>query len=276
MRFVDIVRSIRPMAVSLAPIPVEGSAILSQADPLGLFSILTMAKCAILIDGGYLLKRLPTVRPDIPADDAEQVALSVRQLVRSHLKALNEVYGLKNEYELLYRVFYYDARPYREKAHTAVLKQSIDYAKTPQAEFRTALFNSLKGQRNLAVRLGDVRKDSGRSWVLRPEPQRRLLQGEIAADQLADEDFVPALHQKGVDMRIGLDIASITLKSQADIIVLVSGDADFVPAAKLARREGVQFILDPLWHEVSSDLLEHIDALRSGFPRPSKRFSKGN
>ncbi len=229
-----------------------------------------MAKCAILIDGGYLLKRLPTVRPDIPADDAEQVALSVRQLVRSHLKALNEIYGLKNEYELLYRVFYYDARPYREKAHTAVLKQPIDYAKTPQAEFRTALFNSLKGQRNLAVRLGEVRKDSGRSWVLRPEPQRRLLQGEIVADQLADEDFVPALRQKGVDMRIGLDIASITLKSQADIIVLVSGDADFVPAAKLARREGVQFILDPLWQGVSSDLFEHIDALRSGFPRPSR------
>ncbi|MCY3544387.1 MAG: NYN domain-containing protein [Chloroflexi bacterium] len=34
-------------------------------------------------------------------------------------------------------------------------------------------------------------------------------------------------------MRIGLDIASITLKRQADTIVLVSGDSDFVPAAKI-------------------------------------------
>ena len=48
-------------------------------------------------------------------------------------------------------------------------------------------------------------------------------------------------------MRIGLDIASPTLKRHVDIIILVSGDADFVPAAKLARREGVQFVLDPLW-----------------------------
>jgi uncharacterized LabA/DUF88 family protein len=47
-----------------------------------------------------------------------------------------------------------------------------------------------------------------------------------------DEGF----KQKGVDMRIGVDIASITFKKQASTIVLVSGDSDFVPAAKLARR----------------------------------------
>ena len=69
-------------------------------------------------------------------------------------------------------------------------------------------------------------------------------------------------------MRIGIDIASITLKRQAEIIVLVSGDAGFVPASKVARREGVQFILDPLWQDIPFDLSEHIDGLRSGFPRP--------
>ena len=71
-------------------------------------------------------------------------------------------------------------------------------------------------------------------------------------------------------MRIALDIATITLKKQANIIVLVSGDSDFVPAARLARREGVTFILDPLWRTVSSELLEHIDQLRSGFYNPRR------
>ena len=71
-------------------------------------------------------------------------------------------------------------------------------------------------------------------------------------------------------MRIGLDIASITLKKQADTIILVAGDADFVPAAKLARREGVKIILDPLWRSVAKDLYEHIDGVSSGFPNPSK------
>lgn len=40
------------------------------------------------------------------------------------------------------------------------------------------------------------------------------------------------------------------------ILVLVSGDADFVPAAKLARREGIQFILDPLWKSIPADLYD--------------------
>ena len=96
---------------------------------------------------------------------------------------------------------------------------------------------SFVGCRIFALRLGEVSKDTDRSWILRPEPQKRLLSGEIEVAGLVDADFVPALRQKGVDMRIGLDIASIALKRQADTIVLVAGDADFVPAAKLARRE---------------------------------------
>ena len=96
------------------------------------------------------------------------------------------------------------------------------------------------------------------------------MSGDIEVSDLQDSDFFLNLRQKGVDMRIGLDIATITLKKQASVIVLVSGDSDFVPAAKLARREGVTFILDPLWQNVSPDLHEHIDRLTSGFSRPRR------
>ena len=229
-----------------------------------------MTKTAILIDGGYLLKRLPAVRPDVDATDADAVAQSVNQLVRGHLNQLNQVYQLPNPLQLLYRTFYYDARPYDKKGHTPVGNRSIDYAATRQALFRKRFFEVLRGHPNLAVRLGDVRKDGGRSWVLKAQPQKSLLSGSIAVDELTDDDFAPALRQKGVDMRIGLDIATITLKRQAKTIILVSGDADFVPAAKLARREGVQFVLDPLWQDIPPDLFEHIDALRSGFSRPRR------
>ena len=90
----------------------------------------------------------------------------------------------------------------------------------------------------------------------------------MEVSELKDSDFSLPLRQKGVDMRIGLDIATITLKKQANVIVLVSGDSDFVPAAKLARREGATFILDPHWQSIASDLSEHIDRLTSGFPKP--------
>ncbi len=71
-------------------------------------------------------------------------------------------------------------------------------------------------------------------------------------------------------MRIGLDIASLAFKKQVDQIVLVAGDADFVPAAKLARREGIDFVLDPMWAAISDDLNEHVDGLRSTCPKPSR------
>ena len=229
-----------------------------------------MIKTAILIDGGYFLKRLPVVRRDIDIADVHAVAKSIDQLVRSHLDQLNKLYAVTNSYRLLYRGFYYDARPYDRKAHTPIGKRPLDYARSDQAIFRNKLFDALRRRPNFAVRLGEVRRDSHRSWILKAKPQARLLNGDLPIGDLTDEDFEAALRQKGVDMRIGLDIASITLKRQAGVIILVAGDSDFVPAAKLARREGVQFILDPLWHDISSDLFEHIDGLRSGFPRPLK------
>ena len=230
-----------------------------------------MDKAAILIDGGFFLKRLPAVRPDVQVTDTDAVAKAIRQLVWDHLEQLNVEYEVPNPIQLLYRTFYYDARPYNKKAHTPVGIRPIDYARTDQAIFRERLFEALRGSPNLAVRLGEVRKDSGRSWILNERAQKELLSGRLAGGDLVDDDFSPALRQKGVDMRIGLDIASITLKRQADIIILVVGDADFVPAAKLARREGVQFVLDPLWQEIPPDLSEHIDGLRSGFPKPRRR-----
>jgi len=59
------------------------------------------------------------------------------------------------------------------------------------------------------------------------------------------QDIAPRIRQKGVDMRIGLDIASLALKRLVSTIVLVAGDSDFVPAMKL-RREGLRVLLDPL------------------------------
>ncbi|MEG0693982.1 MAG: NYN domain-containing protein, partial [Oscillospiraceae bacterium] len=64
-------------------------------------------------------------------------------------------------------------------------------------------------------------------------------------------------------MRIGIDIVSMALKKQVDKIILISGDSDFVPAAKLARREGIDFILDPMWATIKPQLNEHIDGLKS-------------
>ena len=266
---------IRPLAVRHASVPDSGSAIESEAEPLGLFLCEAVkrivVKAAILIDGGYFLRRLHSVRPDVDTSNADMVARSVEQLVRGHLRKLGEVHAVANPLALLYRTFYYDAQPYDRKGHSPVGRRPIDWSRTDQAKFRRQLFDALRASPNVVVRLGEVRRDADRGWILHDRAQQDLLAGRRTALDLNDNDFAPALRQKGVDMRIGLDIASISLKRQASIIVLVSGDADFVPAAKLARREGVQFILDPLWQRIPSDLSEHIDGLRSGFFAPRHR-----
>ncbi|MDR1425275.1 MAG: NYN domain-containing protein [Azoarcus sp.] len=74
-------------------------------------------------------------------------------------------------------------------------------------------------------------------------------------------DLKPQIQQKGVDMRIGLDIAALTLKKHAQIVVLVSGDSDFIPAMKFARREGCQLFLCTLGRRVKPAMLEHSDLL---------------
>lgn len=49
---------------------------------------------------------------------------------------------------------------------------------------------------------------------------------------------------------------------------MISGDNDFVPAAKHARRAGIDFILDPMWANISESLCEHVDGVREGVTRP--------
>jgi uncharacterized LabA/DUF88 family protein len=52
---------------------------------------------------------------------------------------------------------------------------------------------------------------------------------------------------------------------------LIAGDSDFVPAAKLARREGIDFLIDPMWNNINPDLYEHIDGMVSSWPKQTKK-----
>ena len=155
----------------------------------------------------------------------------------------------------------------RKKAHLPVSNRAIDYSRSKQAQFRNELLELLRDEPNLALRMGEVIRPGDASWILKGDAQRRLLRGDIAVSDLTDNDFIANLRQKGVDMRIGLDIASLTLKRLVSTIVLVSGDSDFVPAARLARREGATVILDPLQQNVADDLWEHVDQFIYGFAR---------
>jgi uncharacterized LabA/DUF88 family protein len=227
-----------------------------------------MHKVSIHIDGGYFLKRLGGVRPKLN-DCAENVASALEQTVSGHLRKLNEIYKAENSYALLYRVFYYDAKPFGNAQRYPVSGKRLDYANSPEAKFRNELFEILKKKRKFALRLGKVVRETG--WRLTEDAGKQLKAGTLTPENIQDQHFSFGLRQKGVDMRMGIDIASVTLKKQAQTIILVAGDSDFIPAAKLARREGIEVILDPMWRSVSADLFEHIDGLFSGLAKQTSR-----
>ena len=141
-------------------------------------------------------------------------------------------------------------------------KKTIDYAKTDLYKWMQEFLNELKQKRKFALRLGRLSNEQ-LYFLIRHDIVKKLCNGTKKFDELTEQDYFLNIEQKGVDMKIGLDIASIAFKKQVDKIVLISGDSDFVPAAKLARREGIDFVLDPLFNHVSEDLLEHIDGLRT-------------
>ena len=235
-----------------------------------------MSRVAILIDGGYFMRRLSAVLPKIDPSDPEEACQAVKRLITPHLRQINKIAREPHARTLLYRAFYYDASPYLEKGHLPVSGKGIDYKKSPTAAFQLALHDNLRRTSNMAVRLGELRRDPESLWELKPKVLKSLLKKGKEFASLTDDDFRPTFRQKAVDMRIGLDIAAITLKQQAETIVLVAGDSDFVPAAKLARREGVKIILDPLWQSVAPGLFEHIDGLFSGFPNPKRATKKAD
>lgn len=222
---------------------------------------------AILIDGGYFVKRFRRIEPH-NAQNAQRAAELAFRWAILHLSQM----GKRKE---LYRIFFYDCAPLQKRMHNPVSGRSVNFAMSDEAVFRTELHRLLKTKRKVALRLGELSQHV--SWTIPGSMLQDLLKKRISIDDITAEHVVPDVRQKGVDMRIAIDISSLSLKKQVDQIVLFAGDADFVPAAKLARREGIDFVLDPMWNDrLNPGLNEHVDGIRSVSPRPATNGAQKN
>ena len=195
------------------------------------------------MDGGYVIKRLGSLKRRFPS--GAEIAGLAGDLVSS--VSLGS----------LYRAFFYHADPYREAQRRPLTGERIAFGDSAVAKQTDKLLREVELAEDFAVRRGEV---VYRGWRLHPTPLRRL-QVEPGGTVTAD-DFVPDFVQKGVDMRIGLDIAALALKRLVDTVVLVTGDADMVPAMRFARREGLRVGLCPLGFEgIRPELRAHADFL---------------
>jgi uncharacterized LabA/DUF88 family protein len=219
-------------------------------------------KTAILVDGSFFIKRYRRLYDKERHHCPHQV---VRDLYGGLLRDLRGV-NKKNKKRELYRILYYDCPPLTKRVQNPVSKKGFNFGDTPEAKFRLAFHEELKRFRKVAIRLGRLSDDN--YWTIVPGKTKELLSGKTDVRTLTDTDVRYEARQKGVDMKIGLDIASLAYKKAVDQIILVAGDSDFVPAAKLARREGIDFVLAPMWNSINPDLHEHIDGLISSWPKP--------
>lgn len=229
---------------------------------------------AVVIDGAYFLRRFKSRYPSLDATRPTDVAFGVLWLAAAHL-ALRFGRPLPNlmirdgavasmdmrwiESSELYRIFFYDCPPLIKRTQLPISRKTIDLARTEVAQSRLALHEQLLTMRKVALRRGRLNEKFG--WRPKPESVDRWLRDRGNFDPV-DDDFELNTVQKGVDMRLGLDVASLAFKRQVDQIVLVAGDSDFVPAAKLARREGIDVVLDPMGGTPAKDLIEHVDGVR--------------
>lgn len=218
---------------------------------------------AILVDGGFYRRRAQSLWGE---KDSKERANELYDYCKNHLFR-------KGEKNYLYRIFYYDCPPSAKKIYHPYLKNQLDLSTTPLYNWTNDFFAELKRKRKFAIRLGNL-ADSQAYYSLDKDTIKDLCDGTITFDKLTERDFILNLDQKGVDMKIGVDIASIAFKKQVNRIVLISGDSDFVPAAKLARREGIDFILDSMGAHVKADLSEHIDGMCTYYRNPDfwKKF----
>lgn len=200
-------------------------------------------KYALLLDGGFVtkalrprLRRFPTARDVI--DECERIS--------SHRALLGG--------DLL-RIYWYDAAPATGVQRNPIDGTTTNLGKTLRYKESKALQDALELTPNFALRMGvlDVR-----GWRMRGKtihdvarrPDHRVRADDIDLD----------IGQKGVDLRLGLDIARLSIRAQADTLVVVTGDSDLVPAFKFARREGLRVYLDVLGaRSVMRALKVHVD-----------------
>jgi uncharacterized LabA/DUF88 family protein len=210
-----------------------------------------MRKVVFMIDGWFMRKRIYALKTFYYCGS------EIRKYCLKHLK--------ENDY--LYRIFYYDTAPLEKKGHNPVSKKYIDFGKSDVAKAQTELLDSIKTTPNFALRLGHAEWQNNQ-WVLDAEKFKELLSKKITVDDLTENDVRPLITQKAVDMKIGIDISQIATKRLADLLIIITGDADIVPALKLARREGMQVGLDPLRSPIKPQLSEHVDFVDSKIPKP--------
>ncbi|MBK3719083.1 NYN domain-containing protein [Staphylococcus arlettae] len=204
-----------------------------------------MKKVAIIVDGQFLLHRIRDAQSSTQYPNLEDQYNFLTNLINS------------NDEEL-FRIFYYQGSPNKQTVDKPISKEKINFSESQINKYSSNLITELSNKDFVAMRLGDT---FFRGWKLKNPVLEKIRKGIIKdTSKLTDDDFTPDFQQKGVDIKIGLDVAWLSNNNIVDRIYMVTGDADFIPALKQARRDGIQIKLVKIGtKKINNDLLKHSD-----------------
>lgn len=189
-------------------------------------------KVNVLIDGGFFWQcfKKANKRNPQPAD-VIKIVEDVMGLVRSKTNGETT--------DILFRVFYYDCRPFGGEIKDAG-GNIIDYSASYGYTMKNKYLDDLCSFDRFALRLGEL---SFTGWK----------------QDIYSKKMKPDFKQKSVDMKFGLDMANMATKHSVDKIVLIAGDSDFIAPIKFARKEGLLVYLYPMGNPIKQSLRGHCD-----------------
>jgi uncharacterized LabA/DUF88 family protein len=187
-------------------------------------------KIAVMLDGGHLRVYAKRAGKSFDPNYIEKIALSCAQAN-----------------EEIFRILYYDCAPYSGTVTEPVSGNQRVFTAND------TWMRDLAKKDLFAIRRGVLKF---RGFVPRRIP--------LTPQPLTDADFKPQFEQKGVDMRIGLDMAIISAHRGVELIALATNDTDCIPAMKHARRSGIQVALLVFpGYSPAPELLAHADYRRA-------------
>lgn len=196
-------------------------------------------KVAILIDGGFFHFAAKSLCGAPPTNN--------------HIIQFAETCANNCE---VFRIFYYNSYPYPRRVQNPISRVNASHEGAQFVQERVKQFDELAQKNLIAFRRGNLRFNG---WKIRKDVAKALIDG-THSDPLGENDITMDFQQKGVDIKIGLDVAWLSSKRIVDKMIVVTGDTDFIPALKHARREGVNVaVVEFSSNKLSPSLKEHSD-----------------
>lgn len=204
---------------------------------------------AVLMEGGFVREKLRGKKQGPAGEDLR--ALIDR--IREHSRLVEET---------LFRVYFYDVHPAASRLVNPLDHSNWDLGGSQMYRANTRFLEEAGCLDYVSLRMGETVVDGWKVGDRASQGMRREKR------EMTGKDLLPNIKPRGMELRLGMDVASLACQNRVDTLVVVTASGHFLPALKMARSEGLQVWLAPLGHDLKNELRIHSDGVLDLTPPP--------